>query len=132
MVKAIGEWCRRCTQEEQRKKEDCSFNRAVKGKNSYASRIPYTILSYPSSGTLIPPTTEINVTYFTRNKFLRSLIELKQICHIVPPKSYFLTCIRLMKAFSALLILFFVAAALGLRLNVDHEKRRVFAAELRC
>ena len=37
-----------------------------------------------------------------------------------------------MKAFSALLILFFVAAALGLRLNVDHEKRRVFAAELRC
>jgi hypothetical protein len=26
-----------------------------------------------------------------------------------------------MKAFSALLVLFFVAAALGLKLNVDHE-----------
>ena len=30
-----------------------------------------------------------------------------------------------MKAFSAILILFFVAAALGLKLNVDHEKSRV-------
>jgi hypothetical protein len=37
-----------------------------------------------------------------------------------------------MKAFSAILILFFVAAALGLKLNVDHEKRRVCIAELRC
>jgi hypothetical protein len=48
-----------------------------------------------------------------------SIIELKKICNIEPPLGYFLTPIRKMKAFSAILILFFVAAALGLRLNVD-------------
>ncbi len=37
-----------------------------------------------------------------------------------------------MKAFSALLVLFFVAAALGLRLNVDHEQSRVCDLKLRC
>ncbi len=37
-----------------------------------------------------------------------------------------------MKAFSAILILFFVAAALGLRLNVDHEQSRVSVVQSRC
>ena len=36
-----------------------------------------------------------------------------------------------MKAFSAILILFFVAAALGLKLNVNHVKCRVCTAKLR-
>jgi hypothetical protein len=47
------------------------------------------------------------------------IIELEKICNIEPPLGYFLTPIRKMKAFSAILILFFVAAALGLKLNVD-------------
>jgi hypothetical protein len=47
------------------------------------------------------------------------IIELEKIYNIEPPQGYFLTPIRKMKAFSAILILFFVAAALGLRLNVD-------------
>ncbi len=51
--------------------------------------------------------------------FLKPLIELNKICQIEGPLDYFLTPIRKMKAFSAILILFFVAAAIGLRLNVD-------------
>jgi hypothetical protein len=43
----------------------------------------------------------------------------KKICNIEPPLGYFLTPIRKMKAFSAILILFFVAAALGLKINVE-------------
>jgi hypothetical protein len=50
---------------------------------------------------------------------LKPLIELNKICQIDGPGNYLLTPIRKMKAFSALLILFFVAAALGLNLNVD-------------
>ena len=37
-----------------------------------------------------------------------------------------------MKAFSAILVLFFIAAALGLRLTVDHEKLRVYVLKLSC
>jgi hypothetical protein len=46
-------------------------------------------------------------------------IEIEKICNIEPAFGYFLIPIRKMKAFSAILILFFVAAALGLKLNVD-------------
>jgi hypothetical protein len=50
--------------------------------------------------------------------FLKPLIELNKICHIGGPLGLSFNSYT-MKAFSAILILFFIAAALGLRLNVD-------------
>ncbi len=72
-----------------------------------------------SSEALSPASTyEINVRFGAFWITVNSRTELNKIWNIEAPLDYFLIPIRKMKAFSAILILFFVAAALGLKLNV--------------